>query len=122
VVATCPPRDRRDCDFSRSRRDDRSLAGGESLGRCRLAFGRATAELVDDAGEAAEVVVAERRRDVNPARRLGAAVDDPREGAHDDVADPLCLERLEDRVRVEWGLKPAELAQRAAFTTRMMIA
>src|SRR5262249_41250044 len=61
------------------------------------------AKLVECPGEPTEVVVTQRRRDVDPARRLAAAVHDTREGTDDDVGDPFSLERLEDRVRVERG-------------------
>ena len=48
-----------------------------------------------------EVVAAQRRREVEAARELLRSLDDPGEGADQDVAHAAALERFQRRVRVE---------------------
>ena len=106
VVAARPPRDRHDRELARSRRDDGSLAGGESLGRDRLAVAASDRR-------AASMTRARRRRFVVPergrrcrarawSRRSRARPARSRRGRRSRSAP---LERLEDRVRVEWRLR-----------------
>ena len=59
------------------------------------------AEFAEHAADATDVLRVQRRRDVEPVRDLGAAMDDPREAADHDVADPLAVERREERVRIK---------------------
>ena len=64
-------------------------------------FWSATSEFGQRAIEGAQVEVDERGRDIEASRELGCPVDDTGEPADDDVVDPVRLERLEERVRVE---------------------
>src|SRR6266545_679824 len=74
------------------------LASGE---RRFASIGSAGAELGEGCLEAAEVLLAGGGDDVDAAGDLVGALDDAREGAHDDVRDPMAVERGQQSPRVE---------------------
>src|SRR5207247_255996 len=68
--------------------------------------------------EVTEVVLAQRGDDVEPARQLATAVHHAGAPADHDVADPVALKRLKERVRVEAGslAQPSPKPSRRAVT------
>ena len=103
VVAACSPRRRHEAQVAR--RGSRSVIGrpeASCSGSIGLAVSAGAPELVECAGEAAEVVFAGARVRCRCRRVVSAAsVDDTGERPDDDVVNPLCLERLEDHVGIE---------------------
>ena len=100
VVAARPPRLGHQPQRARAGLDGHDLERRQPIRE----LGLARTDLLERATEPAQALGVERGRDVEPVGHLGAAVHDPGEAADHDVAEPLAVERGEQRVRVEDGL------------------